>query len=188
MAFPARKLLLVDAADIAVDWDLAFSQPAARQALAYWRALCGHRAMPMRQELAPKDMRPFLPFVNLVDVVADPENAGFDYCVRLEGQHARDVHGHVGRRRISEALPEESRQRWHYCFETVRRAARPARFASRINGKQWLDAELLVAPLADETGTIVSLFCVLVSWRANLPAELPRTGARVGTQDREETP
>ncbi|HEY2446478.1 MAG TPA: PAS domain-containing protein [Rhizomicrobium sp.] len=186
MALPARKFLEVDGTDIAVDWDLAFSQTATRQALAYWRTLCGDRTMPMRQELVPRDMRAFLPFVNLVDVVADP--AAFDYCVRLEGQHARDLHGHVASGRISETLPEESRRRWHYCFETVRRAARPARFSSRIHGKQWLDAELLVAPLGDETGTITSLFCVLVSWRSNLPAELPRSGTSPGNQNREDIP
>lgn len=167
MVYPEPRRSDAEAAQIAVDWDLAFSQPATNMAFFYWRSLCGARKMPARHELSPQAMRAFLTYVNLIDIVADPVNGSFEYRVSLQGQHARDVHGHVARRKLDEALPRQSEQRWSYCFETVRQAARPARFRSLINGKQWLDGELLVAPLGDEKNGVESLFCVLVSWSAN---------------------
>jgi hypothetical protein len=167
MAYPQPRRSDTEAVQITVDWGLAFSQPATNKALSYWRSLCGARKMPERGELSPQAMRAFLTYVNLVDVVAGPVSGSFEYRVSLQGQHARGLHGHVAHRKLVEALPRQAEQRWRYCFETVRQAARPARFRSLINGKQWLEGELLVAPLGNEKNGIESLFCVLVSWRAD---------------------
>src|SRR5436190_9621211 len=86
---------------ITVDWSLAFQSPVAKQAAGYWFSLRGDRDMPARRELSPSAMRAFLSFVNLVSVKG--EGLG-SYTVILQGQHTRDVFGHLANCYLSEVL------------------------------------------------------------------------------------
>ena len=60
---------------------LAVSSPRVRAALEYWERKRAGRAMPMRRDLDPMEMIPFLPFVMLIDVLSDPP----DFRYRLLG-------------------------------------------------------------------------------------------------------
>lgn len=53
-----------------LDW-VETSHRDIRAMLDYWRGKCAGRPMPARSDLDPADIRPFLPYVTLVDVVAD---------------------------------------------------------------------------------------------------------------------
>ena len=56
----------------------------------YWRERCGGRLMPRRSDVDPVDMpRRLLPFINLVDVVADERR----YVYRLVGTGDVDIRG-----------------------------------------------------------------------------------------------
>lgn len=150
---------------LVMDRQLAFSQPANRNGLAYWQALRGERAMPARRELRPRAMRDFLDHVNLIDVIADGEEH-FDYAVSLEGARARDVFGHMVGRRLGDMLPPRHERRWRDTFEEIRSAAAPFRITTRAStfGKKWLLTETLLAPLGDEAG-IDAIFWVFAYWR-----------------------
>lgn len=168
---PATKLQLktgpeASFAPITVDWDLDFIKPVPKKALAYWRSLCTGRKMPQRHELKPKPMRDFLSHINLVDIIRAADGSFVDYSVSLQGQHALDTYGPVMQRKLGQVLPPSIEARWRRCFGTACQAARPVRFHSRVmcGGKLWVEAEVLMAPLGDETRGIDSLFATFVSW------------------------
>jgi hypothetical protein len=66
------------------------------QARAYWERVRGTRAMPRRSDLDPVDIPRLLPFVMLVDVLADP----LDFRFRLIGSAIQAIiaRNYVGRR------------------------------------------------------------------------------------------
>jgi hypothetical protein len=147
---------------ITVDWSLAFQSPVAKQAAGYWFSLRGDRDMPGRRELSPSAMRGFLSFVNLVAI--NGEGPG-SYTIVLQGQHTRDVFGHVANRNLSEVLTPAEEQRWRESFDLTHNSQKPVRLATRVGtqGKLWLDCEVFIAPLADADGGS-SLYWVFVSW------------------------
>jgi hypothetical protein len=155
-------------APITVDWELAFTRPATKSALAYWRSLCRGRPMPARTDLNPRAMREFLNHVSVVDVVPDPAHA-FEYIVSLQGMHPREVLGNVKGRRLEEIFSQELAERWRGCFEHSRAAAAPVRLLTRAStlAKNWLACEVLIAPLANDAGQLQSLFWVFAAWRAD---------------------
>jgi hypothetical protein len=150
---------------IVVDWDLAFERPETLRGLAYWRSLCAGRPMPSRRELKPRAMLSFLTYVNIVDVIPEPDGA-FDYAVSLEGGHALEILGHMAGRRLAEFLPEPLQRRWRYCFDLPRVGAAPARITTRASTvrKNWLKCEELLAPLSGDDGRLQSVFWVFTSW------------------------
>lgn len=152
---------------IAVDWELAFTRTPTTKALAYWRSICRGRAMPARGELSPRAMQEFLPHVSVVDVVPDPVHE-FEYIVSLQGRHPTDVLGNVKGRRLGDIFSRELAERWRGCFEHARAAAAPVRLLTRAStlAKNWLACEVLIAPLANGTGNLQSLFWVFAAWRA----------------------
>jgi hypothetical protein len=52
------------------DW-VATCHPDIRLMLEYWRGKCAGRQMPTRADIDPAEIRPYLPYVTLVDVVDD---------------------------------------------------------------------------------------------------------------------
>jgi hypothetical protein len=151
-------------ARITVDWDLGFKRAPTKLVLAYWRSLCGGRAMPQRREINPRPIRSFLRHVNLIDIRT--EAAGrVDYIVSLQGQHAQEVFGPIAHRNIGDSLPAQIAQRWRYCFDIACNAGCPVRVASSIaaGSKLWLDSESLLAPLGQGTD-IDTLLLVFDSW------------------------
>jgi hypothetical protein len=51
--------------------------PVVRQAVAYWRSLCGNRRFPSRDELDPRELAPLRPHMILLRVIDD--GADFEY-------------------------------------------------------------------------------------------------------------
>jgi len=57
-------------------------------------------------------------------------------------------------RTIADALPPEAAQRWSQTFDNVLATQRPSHIISRlaIGQREYLEAEIFLAPLADEKG------------------------------------
>jgi hypothetical protein len=66
------------------------------EARSYWERIRGHRSMPRRGDIDPVDIPRLLPFVMLVDVLADP----LDFRFRLIGTAIQAIiaQNYVGRR------------------------------------------------------------------------------------------
>ena len=58
-----------------------------RAAYAYWLSKCNGRAMPSRADIDPTDMPKLLPYVTLIDVLANP----LDFRYRLIGTEMRNI-------------------------------------------------------------------------------------------------
>src|SRR5690349_3042563 len=80
------------------------SAPRLRQAFRYWDAKRAGRAMPGRRDIDPVDIPALLPWLMLIDVIAEP---ALDFCYRLIGTEIRRLShaNHTGRR--FSALPGE---------------------------------------------------------------------------------
>jgi hypothetical protein len=70
--------------------------PLVRQAVAYWRSLCGARRFPARDDLAPRALVPFQRHMILLRVIDD--GADFEYRFVGEAQAAAYTHPVQGRR------------------------------------------------------------------------------------------
>jgi hypothetical protein len=101
--------------------------------------------------------------VNLVAI--DPSRDG-SYVVRLQGQHTRDVFGHLATQSLAAVLSPQEEQRWRFCFDIVRDRGEPVRLATQVGtqGKLWLDCEVFIAPLCEGEGKPESFFWIFVSW------------------------
>jgi len=74
--------------------DLAFRAqlviPEQRQLFDYWRSKCGGRRMASRADIAPAEIKRLLPYVTLIDIVAEAKPR---FRVRLAGTQLREFFG-----------------------------------------------------------------------------------------------
>ncbi|WP_395022428.1 PAS domain-containing protein [Dongia sp.] len=69
---------------------IAQCHPEVRAVVAYWRAKAGTRRMPARADIDPAEMKPYLPRVSLIDVVADERR----FVYRLVGTEEAALRGY----------------------------------------------------------------------------------------------
>ena len=133
------------------DPSLAFNDPIYKQFLALWRTKSGTRAMPARSELTPRDLKDFLR--NIVIFQRDAARPSH-YSWRVIGTGLTEVLGHNTGKALEDSVPPEFLPRWIECGDLVLDGGQPLRFLGRvhINGREYLDAEHLYVPLADENG------------------------------------
>jgi len=55
----------------------ALTHPRLREIFDFWAERCGGRAMPLRQDIDPIDMRPWLPHLLLADILGDEHDLRF---------------------------------------------------------------------------------------------------------------
>lgn len=133
------------------DPTLAFSDPFYDQFLSLWRSKAGTRAMPAKSEITPRDLKNFLRHVALCQRVAENPSR---YVWRLTGTKVAEVTGHHDGKTFEECVPPEILPRWIECADLTLDGGQPLRFLGRVqlNGREHLDAENLIVPLADDTG------------------------------------
>jgi len=148
-----------------IDHELAFRHPANRAALDYWRDKAGARAMPGRGQIDPVEMRGFLPHIGLADVGA-PGSEPPRYRVRVAGSVIEEVFGPVTGRTLEEALPPPIAARWRMIFDATLHGRAPVRATTRVthDGKLFLTAEVLMAPLSDDGKTVSMVFASVAFW------------------------
>ena len=133
------------------DPTLAFTDPVYKQFLSLWRSKAGTRAMPAKSEIAPRDLKDYLRHVAMAQRIAENPS---QYVWRVTGTKIAEVTGHHTGKTFEESLPAEILPRWIECGDLVLDGGRPMRFLGRVqlNGHEYLDAESLLAPLADDEG------------------------------------
>lgn len=145
-------------APLIFDATLAFSHAATRRAHEYWDARRRTRTMPARTDLDHAGMRKFIAHVGLVGCV--PDGNGCDYQIRVAGSEWESVFGGMTGRSLNQFLSHEIEARWRQAFDRVRFEKSPFRISTRIGfqGKNWLEAEMFVAPLGEDAQTVSMIF------------------------------
>lgn len=142
------------------DPTLAFSDPIYTRLLQLWRDKAGSHLMPKRSQLSPRELKDYLRNI----VVFERESEGPSrYRWRVIGTGITEILGHNTGKTFEESIPAEHRPRWIECFDLVLNGGVPLRFLGRVHiqGREYLDAEHLYMPLADEEGhpRFVMCFC-----------------------------
>lgn len=133
------------------DPTLSFGEPIHLQLLSLWKNKAGHRSMPKRSEITPRDLKDMLR--NIVTFQRDSENPS-RYSWRLIGTGVTHILGHNTGKTFEETIPAEHLPRWVECGDLILDGGLPLRFLGwvHIHGHEFLQAEHLYVPLADESG------------------------------------
>lgn len=142
------------------DPTLSFETPELVQALALWQEKAAGREMPLRSDISARTLKPFLPNLIVVDIVADSQTRR--YRARLMGTAISYVFGDHTGKFIDEAVAPPFRERWSAALDAAVVAGRPLRFAGRVEyaGQDYLSAELLLAPFGAPDRTAEAVLAV----------------------------
>jgi len=134
------------------DPTLAFSDPVYQRFLALWRNKAGTRAMPAKSEMTPRDLKEFLRDIVVCQRLAENPPR---YLWRVIGTKVGEVVGHNNTgKTIEESAPPELVARWTECADLILNGGQPLRFLGwvHLKDREYLDAENLFVPLADDEG------------------------------------
>lgn len=133
------------------DPTLSFSDPLYGNLLSVWRAKAAGRAMPARSEMTPRDLKDVLRHIVLFQ---RDEKDPSSYSWRLIGTAVTEIVGHHTGRTFQETVPAEHLPRWIECCDLILESQQPWRFLGRVHiqGREYLDAEHLYLPLANDNG------------------------------------
>jgi hypothetical protein len=133
------------------DPTLAFSHSSYSQFLSLWQQKTGARSMPARSDLSARDLKDFLR-----DIVVFQRDAvkPSHYVWRLIGTRITEITGPNTGKTFEETLPPDHAARWVECFDLILSCGQPVRFVGRVRlkGREYLDAENLFVPLANDDG------------------------------------
>lgn len=142
------------------DPTLAFSNDCYGAFIDLWRTRAAGRTMPARSDMTARDLKDFLRNIVIFERIGRNPSR---YRWRLIGTSVTEVAGHHTGKTFEETIPEEHRPRWLECFDLVLDGGQPMRFLGRVHlkGREYLDAENLFVPLANEEGepTFAMGFC-----------------------------
>jgi len=131
------------------DPTLAFSLPRYSRMIDIWREKAAGRAMPRRSDMTARDLKDFLRDIFLVH--RDAVNPS-RYSWRLIGTSVTDVLGHHTGKTFEESMPPNHLERWIETGDMILESEQPWRFRGRVHirGREYLDAENLYLPLAND--------------------------------------
>lgn len=131
------------------DPTLAFTQPRYEQLLSVWRAKAAGRKMPARNDMGARDLKDFLRDIVLFQRVAQNPS---EYSWRLIGTGLTDILGHNTGKTFRESVPAEHLPRWLEVCDLIMESEQPWRLRGRVHirGREYLDAENLYMPLAND--------------------------------------
>ena len=133
------------------DPTLSFTEPSCRDLLSIWHAKAGGRKMPMRSQMTPRDLKGYLKNIVLGQrEAANPSR----YRFRLIGTGLTEIVGEHTGQRFEDSIPAEHLPRWIEVCDMILESEQPWRFLGRVHirGREYLNAENLYMPLADEDG------------------------------------
>ena len=133
------------------DPTLAFTDPLYLRFLDLWRVKAGSNPMPTRSSMTPRDLKDFLR--NIVVFQRDSAHPS-RFSWRVIGTGLTEIVGHNTGKTFEESVPAELIPRWIECGDLVLDGGQPLRFLGRVHlqGREYLDAEHLYAPLANDGG------------------------------------
>src|SRR5262249_42647688 len=137
---------------MACDPTLAFGDNFHTRFLEIWRTKAGARKMPARSEMTLRDLKDYLRHIVLAQ--RDEENPHV-YRWRLIGTSMTDVIGHNTGKTFDETIPPQHLQRWNETCDMVLDSEQPWRFLGHVHirGREYLKAENLYLPLANDEGS-----------------------------------
>lgn len=133
------------------DPTLSFMEPSCREFLSLWRAKAGDRRMPLRSQMSPRDLKTYLKDI----VLGHREQTNpSSYRFRLIGTALTGIVGEHTGQRFEDAIPPEHLSRWIEVCDLILESEQPWRFLGRVHirGREYLNAENLYMPLADQDG------------------------------------
>jgi hypothetical protein len=132
------------------DPTLAFSAPRYHQLIAIWREKAAGRKMPSRSDLSARDLKDFLRDIVIFQREAvNPSR----YVWRVVGTGVTEILGHNNTgKAFEDSVPAEHLGRWIEVCDLVLESQQPLRVRGRvhISGREYLDAENLYLPLAND--------------------------------------
>jgi len=131
------------------DPSLSFTSAQYQKLLDLWHSKLDGRAMPFRSQIGPRDVKDFLR--NIVLFQRD-ESDPSRFTWRIIGTSVTEILGHHTGKTFEESVPPEFLSRWIECGSLILDGGQPLRFIGRvhINGREYLDAEHLYVPLAND--------------------------------------
>ena len=130
---------------------LTFSDSFHDPLLGLWRTKACGRPMPKRSDITPRDLKDVLRNIVMFERVAQAPSR---YRWRLIGSSLTSMVGDNTGKMFEETVPAEHLPRWIECGDLVVDGGQPLRFLGRVRleGREYLDAENLFVPLADDMG------------------------------------
>jgi hypothetical protein len=132
------------------DPTLAFTLPRYNQLIELWRAKADGRRLPRRSSLTPRDLKEFLRDILLFQRLSTHPS---HYIWRLVGTSVSEIVGHHNPGETFEAtFSPKDLQRWVETADMILESEQPWRLRGRVHirGREYLDAENLYLPLAND--------------------------------------
>ncbi len=132
------------------DPTLAFTLPRYNQLIELWRAKADGRRLPRRSSLTPRDLKEFLRDILLFQRSSTHPS---HYIWRLVGTSVSEIVGHRNPGETFEAtFSPKDLQRWVETADMILESEQPWRLRGRVHirGREYLDAENLYLPLAND--------------------------------------
>lgn len=131
------------------DPTLAFTGPFCDSLLDLWRAKANGHPIPRRSAISPRDLKDVLRHILVLERVSQNPSR---YKFRLVGTGLYQMAGELTGKMVDEIVPPEHLPRWVECCDLVLDGGQPIRFVGRVHlkGREYLDAENLFVPLANE--------------------------------------
>lgn len=144
----------------ATTWDttLAFEAPLLKEAFETWTTAAAG-AIPPRSRITARLAKAFVG--NLM--IFERQTAG-DFLIRLMGSRVSSVLGEMQGKMVSAALPPGAAERWCQALSDLLTTPKPLRIVTSLNfnNMQFLEAEILLAPLCDDSGQAMMVFSVVI--------------------------
>jgi hypothetical protein len=144
---------------VAVDETLSFNQPELRALADLWRAKADALgALPQREDLGMRLLKPFLRHISVLERVAPPPASS--YRVRLQGSSLVDYFGDQTGKLMEESVPRDLAERWTGVYDTLLEAGRPLRLVGKYNQERmdYLIGEAFAVALGNGDMPRVSVF------------------------------
>ncbi|HLJ20577.1 MAG TPA: PAS domain-containing protein [Stellaceae bacterium] len=135
-------------------------EPVLREAYDYWCRRRGARSMPAREDIAPEDMKSYLPRVLLIDVRRDP----LDFVYRVFGSGVAQAYGKEFTGRSARDLKPAGFAAliWRQYLEVVETRAPRLHWVLLALGGNYLRYQRVTLPLSDDGETVDKLLAVSI--------------------------
>ena len=133
------------------DPDLSFDEPFFNDLIALWRSKLGSAQIPKRSAITIRELKPFLTNIAIMERIKENPS---QYRWKLVGTKVAQVLGEHTGKLLEDGITHEQLSRLSESFDMVLEAGQPWRFYGEVtlNGRDYLIAENLYLPLADEDG------------------------------------
>jgi hypothetical protein len=133
------------------DPTLAFRAPCYQEVIALWQSKTGPLSLPKRSGISARELKPFLSNIVVVERIAENPS---QYRWKLMGTKVTQALGEHTGKLFDESLAPEHSTRLSESYDMVLGDTKPWRFYGEVtlNGRDYLVAENLYLPLADDNG------------------------------------